>query len=418
MVITQLSAHKPFGAGEAPRQRFRRLDQPDSEVRFATVQDLQDGPVVLWSNIEQLYQFDGRVKYVVDGNYLIEKKVGSDMRIINPEMIQAYTDKILEIALDDEQPGDHGPKTPAAAPPIIRVDDKPGSSPLSDSNPSKSSDLTSSEPSSSSSSLFLPPVTKEYREVSLPSPSLTLSPVATAARRMLKDYPDASARASSLFTCSRSHFRHQVEHAHKDTSSRLPSEACAERRLGQLDLRSTSHPSFCHRPSHRCQQTFVFEGASCPIFNTSSPLHEPSSSLSSSSRGSISIYSTTTTMGAIDDDDYLVSPRYDDHLRSDRDSIPLLEGKPSFWPSYPLSSSSSLNPGSSLIHLPPKKRSARFTNTTTHELCINQSLLSNHVTENRFLSPSTSRMQESFSQQSDEYTSKLFLDDELSPLFD
>ncbi|KAG0364622.1 hypothetical protein BGX24_004519, partial [Mortierella sp. AD032] len=94
-------------------------------------------------------------------------------------MIDAYTEKVLQVVLDGEQSGGHDPESRIGVSPIKSTSDKPESS----SCLSKPSNPEASESSSSgsSSSVFMPPSTKQYKARLSASSSSPLSPPAAAA---------------------------------------------------------------------------------------------------------------------------------------------------------------------------------------------------------------------------------------------
>ncbi|KAG0073226.1 hypothetical protein BGZ89_009160 [Linnemannia elongata] len=123
MSLTQLSQHLFIAGYEDPTQCFQRYGQPLSQLCYAHVETGPDGAqFVLWSKIQELYDREGKVKFVVDDNDLVPLAVGPDMQIIVPWRIQAFLDKILQVALNDEQPGCLDLKTPADIHPIATTD--------------------------------------------------------------------------------------------------------------------------------------------------------------------------------------------------------------------------------------------------------------------------------------------------------
>ncbi|KAG0285322.1 hypothetical protein BGZ96_010390 [Linnemannia gamsii] len=181
-IQTSQRAH-PDGE-ERPTQCFRRYGLPQSQRCHATIETDDDGALfVRWSNIQELYDREGEVKFVVDGNVLVHKAVGHDMQIIMPWRIQAFPNKVLQVALNDEQPGCLDPKTPANVDPVAMTDDNSESGPSSSysSRQSKPSDAGSSSSSSSSSSVFMPAGTHNYTSTSSSSPLVLLPPVAATA---------------------------------------------------------------------------------------------------------------------------------------------------------------------------------------------------------------------------------------------
>ncbi|KAG9068391.1 hypothetical protein KI688_010659 [Linnemannia hyalina] len=124
MSLTQLSQHRFIAGGENPAQCFQRYGQPLSQLCYALVETDPDGiQFVRWSKIQQLYDREGKVKFVVDGNDHVPLAVGPDMQIIVPWRIQAFLNKTLQVALNDEQPGCLDPKTPADVHPIATTDE-------------------------------------------------------------------------------------------------------------------------------------------------------------------------------------------------------------------------------------------------------------------------------------------------------
>lgn len=81
MFPTQPSQRLFIAGNEDPAQRFQRYGQPHSQLCYALVETDPDGvQFVLWSKIQELYDREGRVKFVVDGNDLVPLAVGPDMQ--------------------------------------------------------------------------------------------------------------------------------------------------------------------------------------------------------------------------------------------------------------------------------------------------------------------------------------------------
>lgn len=82
MSLTQLSQHLFIAGFEDSTQCFQRYGQPLSQLCYALVETGPDGAqFVLWSKIQELYDREGKVKFVVDDNDLVPLAVGPDMQM-------------------------------------------------------------------------------------------------------------------------------------------------------------------------------------------------------------------------------------------------------------------------------------------------------------------------------------------------
>ncbi|KAK5816908.1 hypothetical protein F5H01DRAFT_412965 [Linnemannia elongata] len=430
MSLTQLSQHLFIAGFEDSTQCFQRYGQPLSQLCYALVETGPDGAqFVLWSKIQELYDREGKVKFVVDDNDLVPLAVGPDMQIIVPWRIQAFLDKILQVALNDEQPGCLDLKTPADIHPIATTDysAESGSS-FSSSCQSKPSDAGSTSSSSSSPTVFMTGDTKQYTATSS-SPSLALPPpVATAARSRSTTAvssddagPSPSTWPAIVTTGEASFFSpHTRLNVAQDDKNAFPllspstrpqelAQGKAEHALGELD-RSPPLPSLSPYRCFRCRHRTRVDGPEnfIQVFAPSTPthvswLHEPTHPAicmdCSPSFQEVPTYSAAKAKSVIDDNSDSDSDNITDH-----------------------NSSSSSNPTPSSIAVSFHRRAITYPVTRS----LNQPLLlASQIAEgfSQLSCPQPASRRSASMQAPSPYRQKLneeptlFLDDELLPFF-
>lgn len=348
-----------------------------------------------------------------------------------PWRIQAFLDKTLQVALNDEQPGSFDPKTPADVHPIATTNENADSSPSSSSRQSKPSDAGTSLSWSSSSSMFLTADTKQYTATSSSSSLALPPPVVSAAMSRSttavsseeagpssSTWPAMAATDESSSFSPHTHF--EVAQDDKNSVSLLPhptgpqglAQGKTDHALGELG-RSSPRPSLPPPCCPRCRHQTHADGPKgdfIQVFTSLTPtlvpwLHEPILAVfcidCSISFKDAPIYSVAKTKSVVVDNGCS-----DSTIEHD--------------------SSSSSNPVSSSVAASSHRRAITYPVTSGLEARVNQSLLPAHQVAEDFAQLSfpqrASRRSASMQapptyQQTYKEESTLFLDDELQPFY-